>query len=84
MSKTKLEDVVVTFKSRNRTIHMYFTELEDGGLDMQMDVQPEFDPEKGEGEPDLCMLIASSLLGALNTDSNKEDDLNPKVYDGTN
>ena len=50
---------------------------------MTMDVWPEFDPEKEES-PDLCLLLCSTLVNALNPEvETKEDDKNPKVYDGT-
>lgn len=78
MSKRIDNEVVVKFQSAARKITMYFTE-NDGGLDMQMAVDPEFDENE---EPDLCMLLASTLMNALNTDV--EDDVNPKVYDGNN
>lgn len=72
-----MKDVVVTFKSESRNIAMYFTETEDGALDMQMSVTPEFDPEKEQ--PDLTMLLASTLMNALNTD---KDDSETSVYAG--
>lgn len=77
MSKKFDNEVVVKFQSSSRKITMYFTE-NDGGLDMQMAVDPEFTDDE---EPDLCMLLASTLMNALNTDVT-EDDSNPKVYDG--
>lgn len=78
MNKKKIDnEVVVKFQSATRKITMYFEE-KDGGLDMQMAVDPEFDENE---EPDLCMLLASTLMNALNTE-NVEDE-NPKVYDGT-
>lgn len=77
MNKKIDNEVVVKFQSAARKITMYFEE-KDGGLDMQMAVNPEFDENE---EPDLCMLLASTLMNALNTE-NVEDE-NPKVYDGT-
>ena len=84
MSKKVVDnEVVVKFQSPIRKITMYFTDC-DGGLDMQMAMDPEFDPESNE-DPDLCMLLASTLMSALNTDVEKNiDDSNPKVYDGNN
>ena len=77
MSKKVSEEVVVKFQCPSRKITMYFTE-NGGGLDMQMAIDPEF---KEDEEPDLCMLLASTLMNALNTEST-EDESNPKVYDG--
>ena len=78
MNKKKIDnEVVVKFQSATRRITMYFEE-KDGDLDMQMAVDPEFDENE---EPDLCMLLASTLMNALNTE-NVEDE-KPKVYDGT-
>lgn len=79
MSKKIDNEVVVKFQSGARKITMYFSEMSDGGLDMQMAMDPEFDPETEQ--PDLCMLLASTLMNALNTEE-IEDDSNPKVYDG--
>ena len=78
MNKKFDNEVVVKFQSAVRKITMYFTEQPDGGLDMQMAMDPEFTEDE---EPDLCMLLASTLMNALNTDV-VEDDSNPKVYDG--
>ncbi len=64
---------VVSFNTGQRRITMYFTENEDG-LDMQMTV----DPELKEGEdPDLAMLLASSLLNAIQ--KNEDNDEQPKI-----
>lgn len=77
MNKPIDNEVVVKFQSAGRKITMYFEQKEDG-LDMSMAM----DPEMTEGEePDLCMLLASTLLNTLQSD-NKEDD-SPKVYDGS-
>lgn len=73
-----MKDTVVTFKNETRSIAMYFSELEDGGLDMQMSITPEFDPEKEQ--PDLPMLLASTLMNALNTET--ADDSRTSVYAG--
>ena len=77
MSKKTDNEVVVKFQNSSRRITMYFTENGEG-LDMQMSVEPEFTEDE---EPDLCMLLASTLMNALQTE-NIEDDVNPKVYDG--
>lgn len=76
------ETATVKFLSENRKITLDFTS--DGeGLDMTMDVWPEFDPEKEES-PDLCLLLCSTLVNALSADVEvKKEDENPKVYDGT-
>ena len=63
------KECVVTFKNADRQIAMYFTE-ENGNLDMQMSMTPEF--KEGE-EPDLPMLLASTFMAALNVDQNIED-----------
>ena len=74
---------VVKFQNEDRKITMYFEQDSNGELMMSMDINPEFDPEKDE-EPDLCMLLASTLMNVLNPEvETKEDDKNPKVYDGT-
>ena len=76
------EECVVTFKTKGRVIAQYYTENEDG-LDLQMSVDPEF--SEGE-EPDLAMLLASTLMESLRAtapETEVKDDLNPKVYDGT-
>lgn len=78
MNKPIDNEVVVKFQSALRKVTLYFEQNGDG-LDMSMVMDPEFDPEKEE--PDLVMLLASTLMNALQTD-NKEDD-SPKVYDGT-
>lgn len=83
MSKKLDNEVVVKFQSPIRKITMYFTEDQDHGLNMNMAMDPEFDPENKDEEPDLCMLLASTLMNALNASSDVEDDSNPKVYDGT-
>lgn len=62
------QEAVVTFKSKDRTIAMYFTEI-DGDLDMQMSMDPEF--KEGE-EPDLPMLLASTFMNSLNIDTDNE------------
>lgn len=70
-------ECVVKFQNNIRKITMYFNE-KDGNLDMQMAVDPEL---KEDEEPDLCMLLASTLLNTLNGEVTK-DDSNVKVYDG--
>lgn len=84
MSKKYIDNkCVVKFQNENRKITMYFEQDSNGELMMSMDMNPEFDPEKDE-EPDLCMLLCSSLINVLNPEvETKEDDKNPKVYDGT-
>lgn len=59
-----------------RRVTMYFEE-KDGDLDMSMACDPEL---KDNEAPDLPMLLASTLLQALRSDS-KEDE-SSKVYDG--
>ena len=78
MNKPIDNEVVVKFQSALRKVTLYFEQNGDG-LDMSMVMDPEFDPEKEE--PDLVMLLASTLMNALQTE-NKEDD-SPKVYDGS-
>lgn len=78
MKKPIDNEVVVKFQSPLRKITMYFEQKEDG-LDMSMAMDPEM---KEDEEPDLCMLLASTLLSTLQAE-NKEDD-SIKVYDGTN
>lgn len=68
---------VVKFQSDTRKITMYFEE-KDGGLDLQMVMDPEFDPEANE-EPDLPMLLASTLMNALKV---TEDDSTTSIYSG--
>lgn len=70
----KMGDTVATFKSKDRVVAMYFSEAEDGQLDMQMSVDPSI--KEGE-EPDGPLMLASLLLSALKIDLNE-----PKVYDG--
>ena len=79
MSKKIDNEVVVKFQSSSRKITMYFTETGDGDLDMSMAMDPEFDPENKDEEPDLCMLLASTLMNALQTEK-IEDESNPKIY----
>jgi len=79
MSKKHFEECVVTFKTKNRVIAQYYTE-DETGLDLQMSIDPE--PKEDE-EPDLAMLLASTLMQSLQATDVKEDDKNPKVYDGT-
>ena len=76
MNKNIDNEVVVKFQSAGRKITMYFTE-NDGGLDMQMAMDPEMNEDE---QPDLCMLLASTLMSALNAENT--EDANPKVYDG--
>ena len=57
----KNNECVVKFQSDSRKITMYFEEKEDG-LDLQMAMDPEFAPNE---EPDLPMLLASTLMQAL-------------------
>ena len=68
-----MEEVVVTFKSKNRMIAMYFTD-DNGNLDMQMSVTPEL--KDGE-EPDLTMLLAGAFMDALHTE--QKDNEEPKI-----
>lgn len=75
--KQNENEVVVKFLSPERKITMYF-EQKDGDLNLQMAIDPELNKDE---EPDLCTQLASVLLGALNTDANKDD--GPKVYTGT-
>ncbi len=74
--ETVNNECVVTFKSGKRIIAMYFTET-NGDLELQMSVEPEM--KDGE-EPDLPMLLASTLMNAIQAEN--EDKSNPKVYDG--
>ena len=67
-----MAEVVATFKSENRTIAMYFKE-EEGALNMQMSVDPEF---KEGDDPDLTMLLAGAFLDAINT---KNEDDKPEI-----
>lgn len=67
---------VVSFNTGERRITMYFTEQEDG-LDMQMTVEPEF--KEGE-DPDLAMLLASTLLNAIqNPEKEDNDEQSPNI-----
>lgn len=77
MNKNIDNEVVVKFQSAGRKITMYLTQDDEGGLDLQMAMDPEM---KENEEPDLCMLLASTLMNALNAES--IEDANPKVYDG--
>ena len=63
------QECVVSFKSENRRISMYFTE-ENGDLDMQMTMDPEL--KDGE-EPDLPLLLAGAFMTALNIDKNENE-----------
>ena len=84
MNKKNIDnECVVKFQNSLRKITMYFLEDGNGELQMSMEMNPEFDPEK-DSEPDLCLLLCSTLTNALNPEvETKEDDKNPKVYDGT-
>ena len=55
-------ETVVTFKNKDRVIAMYFTQDENGSLDMQMSVSPEMNPDE---DPDLPMLLASTFLNVI-------------------
>ncbi len=68
-------DTVLTINNGHRKISMYFKELENGELEMQMAVNPEI--KEGE-EPDLPILLANVIISAI-----QEDD-KPKIYDGEN
>lgn len=68
-------ETVVTFKNKDRVIAMYFTQDENGSLDMQMSVSPEMNPDE---DPDLPMLLASTFLNVI-MPKEKDDKL---VYDG--
>lgn len=74
-----MNETVVTFKNGLRVISMYFTETPDKELDMRMTVDPEWNPDE---EPDLPMLLASTLMSVLNIKA--EDASNPQVYAGQN
>lgn len=63
------KECVVTFKNESRTVAMYFKE-EDGNLDMQMSITPEFKPT--EEDPDLPILLASTFLQTLNIENKDE------------
>lgn len=78
MSKKHNEECVVTFKTKNRVIAQYYTENENG-LDLQMSIDPEL---KDDEEPDLALLLASTLIQSLQSTEVNEDESNPKVYDG--
>ena len=69
-----MNETIVTFNNGTRKISMYFTE-ENGDLNMQMSVTPEF--KEGE-EPDLPMLLASTFMNALNTERT-EDAKEPSI-----
>lgn len=64
-----MEEVVVTFKSKDRMIAMYFTD-NNGNLDMQMSVNPEL---KDSEDPDLAMLLAGAFMDALHTEQKEND-----------
>lgn len=68
-------DTVLTINNGHRKISMYFKELENGELEMQMAVNPEI---KEDEEPDLPILLANVIISAI-----QEDD-KPKIYDGEN
>lgn len=72
------KECVVTFKNRERTVAMYFTE-ENEDLQMQMEISPEF--KEGDA-PDLPMMLSNVLLTALRDDNIEDNE--PKVYDGQN
>lgn len=74
-----MKETVVTFKNGTRVISMYFSELADGGLDMKMSMEPEWNPDE---EPDLPMLLASTLMNALNAQNT--DAVIPDIYAGQN
>lgn len=63
-------ECVVTFNNGVRKISMYFTD-NNGNLDMQMSVDPEF--KEGE-EPDLVMLLAGTFMNALNAEDTSNDE----------
>lgn len=66
------QEVVVSFKTENRQITMYFTDV-DGELNMNMSINPELK----ENEPQDLQLSLVSLfmqtLQALNTEENKDE-----------
>lgn len=68
-----MKETVVTFNNGLRKISMYFTE-ENGDLNMQMAMDPEFGPDE---EPDLPMLLASTFMNALNAE--RKDEIEPKI-----
>ena len=68
-----MKETIVTFNNGIRKISMYFTE-ENGDLSMQMSMEPEFE---GTEDPDLPMLLASTLMNALN--AQKEDESESKT-----
>lgn len=74
-----MTQVVVTFKSADRVIAMYFNQQDDGTLDMQMDTSPEI--KEGE-DPDLTMLLASAFINAINP--KVVEDESPVIYNGEN
>ena len=81
MSKKYIDNqCVVKFQNNLRKITMYF-EDNNGEISMSMVCDPEFDPEK-DSEMDLALLLASTLMNALNPDVTTKTDESPKVYDG--
>lgn len=68
-----MKETIVTFNNGIRKISMYFTES-NGDLSMQMSMEPEFNENE---EPDLPMLLASTLMNALN--AQKEDESESKT-----
>ena len=77
MEETKNNECVVTFNNGTRKISMYFNVDDTGGLNMQMDVNPEVNPEE---EPDLPLMLAGTFLAALQTD--KKEDGKSEIYTG--
>ena len=71
-----MKECVVTFNDGVRKISMYIKDTEDGGLDLQMAVNPEF--QDGE-TPDLPTALANVFLKALNPEDKSEN-----VYAGEN
>jgi len=67
--QNNMNEVVVTFKSKDRCIAMYFTE-ENGDLQMQMNVSPELKPDE---EPDLTMLLASTFLNSIQKEDKNDE-----------
>lgn len=67
--QNNMNEVVVTFKSKDRSIAMYFTE-ENGDLQMQMNVSPEL---KQDEEPDLTMLLASTFLNSIQKEDENDE-----------
>ena len=71
----KDSDVVVTIKGADRQVVMYFSDTDEGDLNMEMAINPE---PKDEEQPDLPLMLAHTFIKAL-----REDDKS-KVYDGQN